>query len=112
MNYPKLTCITNATKNEFVEISLSLLQQEHNIMGEWFHPDKPLILESRYHQLRAEVQIRWPYDGNKLSESEWGKYKDERFDPKWSVLVAEKGRLKELLANSTRFSPNLDDDIF
>lgn len=107
IRYP-LTCATYATKMAFIERALSLLQKEHNIMGDWFNNG---ITETRYQKLRAVVQTEWPYTTEKLSESEWTNYRKERFSRKGNVLLREKGRLKELLYDSTRFSPNLDDDI-
>ena len=103
-----VTCVTHATKMAFIERSLRLLQKEHNIMGDWFRDG---ITETRYQKLRAAVQIRWPYTSEKLSKIEWKNYQEERFDRKQNVLINERGRLRELLYNSTRFSPNLDDDI-
>ncbi len=110
VNYPVL-CTTNAAKGAFIERAMRLLQIEHNIMGAWFKPSAPVISLSIYQKLRAAVQLRWPYTGEKLSKTEWVKYKNERFDVKQEVLVLERGRLKELLYASTRFSPNLDDDV-
>ena len=77
-------------------------------MGDWVHEG---ITEIRYQKLRNAVQTRWPYTGEKLSKIEWKNYQEERFDKKQNVLINERGRLRELLYNSTRFSPNLDDDI-
>jgi hypothetical protein len=110
MKYP-LTCTTHATKSAFTERALKLLYIEHNIMGAWFKPGEPIITETQYQKLRAGVQTRWPYTGEKLSKVEWENYKTDRFDIKREILISERGRLKELLCSSTRFAPNLDDDI-
>lgn len=109
MEYPPF--LTNAAKGAFTERAIRLLQIEHNIMGDWFRPTEPLIPESLHQKLRAAVQIRWPYDGKKLIKIEWEKYKKERFDIKQEALMTERGRLKELLYTSKRFSPNLDSDV-
>lgn len=110
IKYP-LLCVTDAAKNGFVKKALKLLYREHNTMGVWFHPDKPVITLARYQKLRAQVQLRWPYTGEKLSKVEWGKYLIERFDVKHIKLLDEKGLLEGKLENSTRFSPNLDSDV-
>lgn len=107
VKYP-LTAVTNAAKAAFVERAIELLRLEHNVVGKWFR--EGINLEE-YQTLRAMVQSRWPYDGEKLDKIEWEKYKEERFDVKSEVLISERGRLTNLMYNSTRFSPNLDDDI-
>ncbi|MCK5602179.1 hypothetical protein KAR91_09930 [Candidatus Pacearchaeota archaeon] len=106
-----LLCTTNAAKLAFIERSIRLMQEEHNIMGAWYRPSEPLISETKHNKLRAQVQERWPYNGEKLNKTEWDNYKDGRYKQKMDILKAERGRLKNLLYASTRFSPNLDDDI-
>ncbi|MCK5600855.1 hypothetical protein KAR91_03240 [Candidatus Pacearchaeota archaeon] len=110
IKYP-ITCITFATKTAFVERAARLLQIEHNIMGAWFSPQKPVITLEEYQKLRAAVQIEWPYSDGKLSKTEWQRYLETRFNVKMGKLVDERCNLKELLYTSTRFSPNLDDAI-
>lgn len=110
MKYPFLAQ-TNAAKYAFVKRGFELLRKEHNIMGDWYDPDLDLIPLVGYQGLRAFVQIAFPYDGKKLSEENWKKYLDGRFETKMKVLLTEEGRLKNLLYKSTRFSLNLDDDI-
>lgn len=110
IKYP-LLCTTYGAKSAFIERANRLMQIEHNIMGAWYKPTEPLIPETEHNKLRAEVQARWPYSGEKLSKIEWENYQAERFDKKRNLLIAERGILKNLLYDSTRFSPNLDDDI-
>ena len=110
IKYP-LLCTTIAAKVAFVERGIRLLQKEHNIMGAWFSPQKSIITLEMYQKLRAAVQIEWPYNDEKLPKTEWQRYLETRFNMKMEKLVSERCILKESLYTSTRFSPNLDDDI-
>jgi len=107
IKYP-LLCTTHAAKMAFVERALRLLQKEHNTIGAWFREGIPL---NRHEELRNKVQTEWPHTEKKLPEVEWKRYLKERFDIKTNRLLTERGILKEALYTSTRFSPNLDDDI-
>ena len=107
IKYP-LLCATFATKTAFVERALRLLQKEHNIMGAWFREG---IALNRYEKLRNKVQTEWTYTEEKLPKIEWERYLEERFEVKSGRLINERLALKEALYTSTRFSPNLDDDI-
>ena len=78
------------------------------MIGKWY---KEGILLSEYQKLRANVQQQYPYHIDKLSFEDWDMYKKERFEIKSNKLIQGRAELKELLYKSTRFSPNLDDDI-
>lgn len=110
IRYP-FGCTTYAAKSAFIKKAIELLRLEYNIMGEWYHPEKSLIVESLHQKLRANVQTRWPYDGNKLDKVEWENYQKERYEKKETILHYEKSILDNEIYKSTRFSPNLDDDI-
>jgi hypothetical protein len=111
VKYPTLTATTYAAKYAFLKRLYVLLQQEHNIMGEWYNPGKSLITLETYQTLRAQVQQSFPFTNEKLSKEDWQRYQDDRFNPRLKILMSEEGRLKNQIYQSTRFSPNLDDDI-
>lgn len=107
INYP-ITCTTHATKMAWIERAIELLRIEHNVIGKWFREG---ITFEEYQTLRAWVQSRIDYRETKLTEAEWDTYKEIRFDKVSGKLHEARGQIRGLLYNSTRFSPNLDDDI-
>jgi hypothetical protein len=85
-----------------------LLRREHNHMGAWY---KDGITLTRYQNLRAQVQIDFPYHAGKLSKADWERYQTDRFENKQNKLSEAIGQMKTNMFASSTYSPNLDDDI-
>lgn len=109
INY--LTCITIADKTAFLLRANKLLTHEHNIMGDWWDEQKPVITSTRHQELSAEVQLAYPYSGEKLSTADWEEYRDGRFEKKFNRIVNALADFKDQCGNSTLYPVNLDDDI-
>ncbi len=103
-----ITCFTHRSKHEWLLNAQELLRQEFLIMGEWFRQG---ITETKYHTLRAKVQIDFPYYTGKLSKLDWERYQGDRFDPRQNKIGSAIAQMRQKMFDSKTYSPNLDDDI-
>ena len=107
IKYP-ITCLTNGSKLSWLMRAQELLRREHNIMGRWHRQG---ITLAKYQNLRAAVQISFPYYAETLNILDWQRYQEERFDKKQNRLSDAIGSMKNNCFQSILYSPNLDDDI-
>lgn len=107
IKYP-LTCATIASKMAWIARAMELLRIEHNLIGKWF---KEGITLEEYQTLRAWVQSRIDYRETKLTKQEHNVYLNIRFIPISKKLLEAEGQFRQMLFNSVRFSPNIDEDI-
>ncbi len=103
-----ITCITNGSKLSWLNRAQELLRREHNIIGRWHRQG---ITLAKYQNLRAAVQIAFPYYNDKLTKDDWNRYLNIRFLKKQNRIADAMGQYKQQSFDSTLYSPNLDDDV-